>query len=74
MDIGMLWFDNDPKTDLVTKLTEASAYYLKKYGKAPNLCFVHPSMIVQFSGQLKSLEIRQNPVIRPHHFWLGRQL
>ena len=73
MDIGMLWFDNDPKTDLVTKLTNASIYYQMKYGKAPNLCFVHPSMIAQFLEKPKGLEIRQNPVIRPHHFWLGRQ-
>ena len=74
MDIGMLWFDNDPKTDLATKLIKASSYYLKKYGKAPNLCFVHPSMISQFTAKTEGLEIRQNPVIRPHHFWLGRQL
>jgi hypothetical protein len=73
MDIGMLWFDNDPKTDLTTKLTKASSYYLKKYGQAPNLCFVHPSMVDQVSINPKGLEIRQNPVIRPNHFWLGRQ-
>ena len=74
MDIGMLWFDNDPKTDLATKLTKASSYYLKKYGQVPNLCFVHPSMIGQASNSPKDMEIRQNPVIRPNHFWLGRQV
>jgi hypothetical protein len=73
MDIGMLWFDNDPKTDLVTKLVNAVSYYQKKYGKAPNICFVHPSMNLKSSGNPTGMEIRPNPVIRPNHFWLGRQ-
>ena len=45
MRTGMLWFDNDPKTDLPTKVLRAAAYYQKKYGCSPNLCFVHPTMI-----------------------------
>jgi hypothetical protein len=73
MDIGMLWFDNDPKTDLLSKLARASSYYQKKYGKAPNLCFVHPSMYIQFSSKPSGMEIQENPAIRPHHFWLGSQ-
>ena len=73
MDIGMLWFDHDPKTDLTTKLFSASAYYLNKYGQTPNLCFVHPSLIPHFSAFPEGLEIRPDPVIRPHHFWLGRK-
>jgi hypothetical protein len=45
MNIGMLWFDNDPKAELTTKVERAAVYYLKKYGKNPNLCFVHPTML-----------------------------
>jgi hypothetical protein len=74
MDIGMLWFDNDPKTDLGTKLMIASSYYQKKYGQVPNLCFVHPSTEIKSTSSFKGMEIRQNSVIRPHHFWLGRQV
>jgi hypothetical protein len=44
MKIGMLWFDNDKQTDLVTKIEDAADYYQHKYGLRPNLCFVHPSM------------------------------
>ncbi len=55
MKIGMLWFDNDPKADLKVKIERAASYYSKKYGQAPNLCFVHPSMTpatnpAQFAG------------------------
>jgi len=45
MNIGMLWFDNDPKSDLETKVERAVAYYRDKYGKVPTLCFIHPSMM-----------------------------
>lgn len=43
MNIGMLWFDNDPKADLPAKIERAANYYQNKYGKRPTLCFVHPS-------------------------------
>jgi hypothetical protein len=46
MKIGMLWFDNDPKAELKVKIERAASYYSKKYGQAPNLCFIHPSMIL----------------------------
>jgi mevalonate pyrophosphate decarboxylase len=45
MNVGMLWFDNDPKTDITMKINRAVDYYRHKYGQTPNLCFVHPSMV-----------------------------
>ena len=45
MNVGMLWFDNDTKSELDQKIERAALYYRKKYGKVPNLCFVHPSML-----------------------------
>lgn len=45
MKIGMLWYDNDPKADLGLKIERAASYYQNKYGRTPNLCFVHPSML-----------------------------
>ena len=45
MNIGMLWFDNDPKAGLDTKVERAAVYYRNKYGRAPTLCYVHPSML-----------------------------
>lgn len=78
MNIGMLWFDNDPKTGISAKIERAASYYRNKYGKAPNLCFVHPSMLGTMpvsngNGSLKSgaVEVRTSPTIRPNHFWIG---
>lgn len=45
MNIGMLWFDNDAKSSLDTKIERAASYYRTKYGRTPTLCFVHPSML-----------------------------
>jgi len=78
MNIGMLWFDNDPKTEINSKIDRAASYYRNKYGRAPNLCFVHPSMIgaapsTNGKGATKNgeIEVRTSASIRPNHFWIG---
>jgi hypothetical protein len=71
MKIGMLWYDNDPKSDLAAKIDKAKSYYMKKYGSAPNVCFVHPSMV---GGEIKpvgDVEVRTNGGVLPNHFWVG---
>ena len=78
MNIGMLWFDNDPKSEFTAKIERAATYYRSKYGKTPNLCFVHPSMLPsetkeEPSKPMKSGEItvRSSRSVLPHHFWIG---
>jgi hypothetical protein len=71
MDIGMLWFDNDPKSDLFSKVARAAAYYQKKYGQEPNLCFVHPSMIPDKETHAGTIDVCSNSTIIPNHFWIG---
>lgn len=71
MRTGMLWFDNDPKTDLPAKVERAAAYYQKKYGTSPNLCFVHPSMIQAEAQRAGAIELRPSRQVLPNHLWLG---
>lgn len=71
MNIGMLWFDNDPKTDLEVKVSQAAEYYQKKYGQAPNLCLVHPTMLTNPAIQSRGIELRSSQIVRPYHLWLG---
>lgn len=71
MNTGMLWFDNDPKTDLGAKIVKAARYYQNKYGQHPNLCFVHPSMLEQKNQSPAGFEIRSSNKILPNHLWLG---
>ena len=71
MNIGMLWFDNDNKSDLVTKIQKAADYYHLKYGKAPNLCLVHPRTMGNSLWTEAGIEVRTTPAVLPNHFWLG---
>ena len=73
MDIGMLWFDNDPKLDVLSKVMKAAAYYRSKYGEEPNLCFVHPSMIPDVKTRAGKIAVQTNNTVLPHHFWIGVQ-
>ena len=86
MEIGMLWFDNDKKSDYESKIERAATYYRNKYGKTPNLCFVHPCMLPNNGSRpaentspeaetllIKSqgVEIRTSKTMLHNHFWLG---
>ena len=78
----MLWFDNDQKTDLKTKIGRAVAYYQQKYGQKPNVCFVNPCMLTpngKNKGKKKAapalvangVEVRESSSLLPNHIWIG---
>ena len=71
MNSGMLWFDNDPKTELPEKVQKAAVYYRKKYGQAPDICFVNPQMMESKKLKMEKIEVKTSPSIMPHHFWIG---
>jgi threonyl-tRNA synthetase len=71
MSIGMLWFDNDHKADLATKIERAAKYYHSKYGKVPNLCLVHPKTLGNDLWKGKGIEVKATRSVLPDHFWLG---
>jgi len=73
MDIGMLWFDNDPNADLMSKVAQAADYYQRKYGEEPNLCFVHPSMLTDSKLDASPVTVCANNTVLPNHFWIGTQ-
>ncbi|MCX8061712.1 MAG: hypothetical protein N3D16_03935 [Anaerolineales bacterium] len=78
MDIGMLWFDNDPKVDLAEKIKKAAAYYRQKYGVTPDICFLHPTMLSKngpettpLPSSISNVEIRLSKSVMPNYFWIG---
>ncbi len=80
MNVGMLWFDNDPKAALATKVERAATYYRTKYGRTPTLCFVHPTTLSAAGlpeerdgkGYLAAgIEVRSHRSVLPNHFWIG---
>ena len=73
MEQGLLWFDNTKRT-LVEKVKLAAQHFQQKYGRTPDLCLVHPSMmgtddVVAFYG--KDIHIRPYRPVLPGHLWIG---
>ena len=69
--VGMLWFDDSPHRPLSTKIARAAAYYKKKYGRLPNICYVRskagiPSQALD--GRIRVVPLKD---ILPDHLWLG---
>ncbi len=72
MHTGMLWFDNS-QTALTVKIQKAVDYYQKKYGRDPDLCLVHPSMMEKNERQLEinRMTVRPYRPVLPGHIWIG---
>ena len=75
MHTGMLWFDNS-QTALNIKIQKAVEYYHKKYGRSPDLCLVHPSMLdaqekSQRTVEINKLTVRPYRPVLPGHIWIG---
>ncbi|MEA3406660.1 MAG: hypothetical protein U9R48_01100 [Chloroflexota bacterium] len=70
MKTGMLWFDDTSKRSFDVKLERAIQHYRKKRGRAPNVCYVHPSCLPS-NVPSNGIEVLTAKDILPHHFWLG---
>ena len=73
MKTGMLWFDNDENRTLEEKLNHAVTRYIFKYGSSPNICYVHPSMLLGGYPALEGITVRGSNMVLPYHFWLGHE-
>jgi hypothetical protein len=70
MKTGMLWFDDSARS-LKIRVKEAVEYYIEKYGQAPTLCFVNPSMLSDKVKASNGVELVESRTVIPGHFWLG---
>ena len=71
MHTGMLWFDNSQAT-LTAKVQKGVDYYLKKYGRQPDMVLVHPSMLEsQDKLDIKGVTVRPYRPVLPGHIWIG---
>lgn len=70
MHTGMLWFDNS-KTTLNVKIQKATEYYRQKYGRQPDLCLVHPSMMQGLNMEEEKITVRPYRPVLPGHIWIG---
>ena len=73
MDIGMLWYDDDPKRTLDDKIKRAAAFYQEKYNLTAVECYVNPAALKDLGqpyhvGAILGLPRRETML---NHFWLG---
>jgi hypothetical protein len=82
MDIGLLWYDSDPKRTLEDKIGQAARRYQEKYGRWPDTCYVHPQAVVALPEQKEraacrlengqaTIRVLSAPNVLLHHLWLG---
>jgi len=70
--IGMLWFDGEEQREISARVQAAASYYQRKYGRVPNVCFVHPSMLAERTGaNVEGVEIRPSAAVLHGHLWMG---
>lgn len=69
--IGMLWFNNDPKTDLADKIRQAADYYAQKYGKHPTVCLVNPKTLGEQAPAVDGVKVAPSRQVMPNHFFVG---
>jgi hypothetical protein len=71
MEIGMLWFDDDPKKSLTQKIVGAADYYRHKYGCVPNICVVNVNALDVPVLDVGIVRVTAARWIMPGHLWIG---
>lgn len=70
MNVGMLWLDADQKRTLEEKVKRAAEHYHQKYGRFPELCYVHTGMVEE-ACQFGEIKVEPAKNVLNNHFWLG---
>lgn len=70
LEFGLLWYDNDRKCALAGKVERAAQRYQAKFGRRPNLCYVHQQSLEQ-ETEWQGVRIVGAPNVLPDHFWVG---
>ena len=80
MQVGLLWFDNDPHRGLASKIEDAARRYGEKFGRPPDTCYVNSLLFNQGSGMIAAPDLPNQALrvvpaanILPHHFWVGEE-
>lgn len=72
MESGLLWFDDSAKVTLATKVENAARRYRERFGKSPNVCYVHPQTLAGATVKT-TLRIVELASMQPNYFWVGVQ-
>lgn len=68
---GCLYLHNNPKLDLADKVRVAAALYRQKYGRDPDVCYIHP--VAEHEANIDGIKIIPSEGIIKNHFWLANE-
>jgi hypothetical protein len=68
VSLGWLWFDDDPKTSLEEKISQAAARFGQKFGRPPRVCYVSQKALDNRSPAPGSVQVRAASNVLPGHF------
>lgn len=71
MQEGLLWYDADPNRGLGDKVARAAARYQTKFGRRPNVCYVHVSLLEAGLEEMDGVRLVARRNVLKHHFWIG---
>jgi len=74
MKMGLLWFDDNPKVPLATKIENAARRYRERFGRAPDVCYVHPKTLAGEKAMPAQVKVIESASVQPNHFWIGVNL
>jgi hypothetical protein len=75
MEMYFVWYDDNPKKSVVTKIDEAVLRYRQKYGSKPNVCMISEKVQnSDYNGAVNNLgiEVKTAKNVPQNYFWIGR--
>ena len=70
VEVGLLWFDDNPKVPLAIKVENAVRRYRERFGRMPEVCYVHPRTLAGAEELPVHLRVIERATIQPNHFWV----
>jgi hypothetical protein len=71
MQMGLLWFDDNPKVSFVAKIEKAARRYRERFGRAPDMCYVHPQTLAGVEELPVHVRVIKRATVQPNNFWIG---
>jgi hypothetical protein len=68
MDIGLLWHSVKPVDEA---LPRAAARFVERLGGAPNVCYVHPTVLPDGDRMVEGVLLKSSSRVLKNHFWIG---
>ena len=71
MEVGELFYIENPSLNLEERVLWAAERYQKKFGQQPTLCMLHPSLLKAGQKRLGRLRLEAKKSVLPNYLWIG---